>query len=142
MRAINQLWRQFQQAIDAADADGRGFSADGHAEVNALHDYTTERGWRLANLVGRESANERQHRKTSTAPVSFTVAAAARVHIMNNAAWGATRDMQLPAHCFLTMRQTAAEAVVIGFLVRKELTEEWIAAVGKLDYSELMQVSA
>lgn len=136
---IEELWQDFQQAIDAADAEGRGKSADGHAEVNALRDYASNHGgaWRLAQLVGRESANERQHRRTSVPPKSFSISDAARLHIMTSAAWGAAEER--PAvHLFLTMRQTAAEAKVIGYLIRNHIPDGWMDAVLALDYCKLM----
>lgn len=138
VKQINQLWEEFRSTIDAVDklAD----SADGHAEVNALHDYTQDRDWQLASLLGRETANERQHRKGSEAPKAFGVGAAARLQIMTNAAYGASLPKMPSAHLFLTMRQTAIEAEVIGYLLRGHLSQEWRNAVDSIDYSKLMQV--
>jgi len=139
-RQITDLWADFQDVI--ANVDALATSADGHAPENALHDYSTRSTpWRLANLVGRETANERQHRGVTTVP-GFSVGDAAKLHIMSNALYGATFPEMPPAHLFLTMRATAAEAMVIGYLVRAELTPEWMQRVEKLDYSELMKGAA
>jgi len=136
-RQITDLWADFQDYI--ADYDSRSTSADGHAESNALHDYSTTRTpWRLANLVGRETASERQHRGVTSVP-GFSVGDAAKLHIMSNAMWGASFSSLPPSHLYLTMRQTAVEAVVIGYLLRDDLTVEWKDRVASLDYSELMQ---
>lgn len=143
MKAINQLWEQFQAAIDAAYDDAKpSRTGDGHAVANALADYTTERNpWRMANLLGRETANERQHRRGSEAPKSFSVGDAAKLLIMTNAADGAEAGIMPPAHWFLTMRPTMVESQVIGFLTRSRLSAKWINEVQALDYSKLMGVN-
>jgi hypothetical protein len=138
-RKINKLWEIFRNAVDAANADGqKANSADGHAEVNALHDYTRDNSWRLNNLLGRETANERRHRRNEISPRGFSVGTAAKLHIMNNAGHGSTLPAMPPAHLFLTMRQTAIEAEIIGFLARKYLSAVWRAELETLDYSTLM----
>ena len=137
---IDRLWEQFQNAIDAADAEGqKQHSADGHAAVNALRDYTSDRSWRMNALVGRETANERQHRRTSSAPASFTVGSAAKLHLMNAAAYGSTKSEMPLATLFLTMRQTAAEAEVIGYLCSATLSQTWRDELETIDYAKLMQ---
>lgn len=137
---IDKLWKVFQDAIDAADSNGQNaHNADGHAAVNALHDYTTDRSWRLNALLGRETANERQHRRTSLAPASFSVASAAKLHLMNGAAYGSTKTEMPAATLFLTMRQTAAEAEVIGYLCRVTLSQAWRDELETIDYAKLMQ---
>lgn len=142
-KQITNLWMAFQNAIDLADAEGKKLNnANGHAQCNALHDYTSERGWRLANLVGRESANERQHRTTTNNPASFTVGDAAKLQIMQWAAFSADLNVLPSAHLFLTMRPTAVEAEVVGFLCRTCLNQSWRDELATLDYSELMRVSA
>ncbi len=139
---ISELWNQFRLSIDAADADGKKLnSADGHAECNALHDYTSDRNWRLFNLLGRESANERQHRGVPYygRGAQLSVRDAAMLNLMAQASLGAWRGVMPSAHLFLTMRPTAIEAEVIGYLCRKHLSHEWREALGVLDYSKLMQ---
>jgi len=138
---INKLWNQFRASIDAADADGKKLNnADGHAECNALHDYTSDRNWRLFNLLGREQANERQHRGVPYYGnnARLSVRDAAMLQLMQQASYGASQGVMPSAHLFLTMRVTAVEAWVIGFLCRKHLGKEWHEALAKLDYSELM----
>ncbi len=140
-KQINQLWEAFTEAIDRADVEGKKLnSADGHAECNALHDYSSQRNpYRLASLHGRETANERQHRRISAAPNSFTVGLAAKLHIMSNAAYGATLHAMPSAHLFLTVRPTAIESEILGYLCRAQLSIEWRNAVSSLDYSKLME---
>lgn len=137
---IRAAWKQFTQAIDQADAEGQKLqSADGHAECNALRNYSShEQPWRLANLLGRETANERKHRH-GTEPRSFPVGDAAKLHLMSAAAYGATLKAAPSSTLFLTMRPTAAEAEVIGYLCRATLSAEWRNTVESIDYSKLMQ---
>lgn len=140
-QAIRNLWEAFQNAIDLADKDGKKLNnADGHAECNALHDYTRERGWRMSNLLGRETAGERKHRQNSDQPKDFSVGDAAKLQIMQWAAFAQELDAMPSAHLFLTMRPTAVEAEVIGFLCRKHLNDTWRERLAKLDYAKLMAV--
>lgn len=138
---ISKLWEQFRAAIDAADADGRKLNnADGHAECNALHDYSSEKNWRLFNLLGREQANERQHRGVPYygTNAKLSVRDAAMLQIMQQASYQAWEGVMPPAHHFLTMRATAVEAAVIGYLCRKRLDQKWRETLATLDYSKLM----
>lgn len=141
-RTIANLWNAFQNAIDLANADGLKLNnADGHAECNALRDYTRDRNWRMSNLLGRETANERKHRSTTISPKDFTVGDAAKLQIMQWAAFAQELDSLPSAHLFLTMRPTAVEAEVIGFLCRKHLNDTWRERLAELDYAKLMQAS-
>jgi len=138
-RQISNLWMAFQNAIDLADNEGRKLNnADGHAQCNALHDYTKDRNWRMANLLRRETANERQHRRGGNNPVSFSVSDAAKLQIMQWAAFAADLNVMPSAHLFLTMRPTAVEAEVVGFLCRAWLNKSWRDELATLDYTELM----
>lgn len=138
---IEKLWDQFNQALDAANRDGMSkHSANGHAVENALRDYAqTETPWRMASLLGRETANERQHRGHSPSPKGFSVGDAAKLHLMSAVSSGSVRDKEPAAHAFLTMRQTAVEAIVIGYLCRKHITQTWRDELETLDYVKLMQ---
>ena len=138
---IRNLWMAFQNAIDLADAAGRKLNnADGHAQCNALHDYTSQRNWRMRGLIGRETANERQHRKTTSSPSGFSAGDAAKLQIMQWASFAAELNVMPSAHYFLTMRPTAVEAEVIGFLCRSELRQSWRDELATLDYATLMTV--
>lgn len=140
---VNKLWEEFRDAIDASYADGQKngkFSGDAHAEVNCLRDYARDISWHddLAGLVGRETANERQHRRNEISPRDFSVGTAAKLILMNQASFGSTLPAMPPATLFLTARQSAAEAEVIGYLCREHITAEWRAELATLDYAKIM----
>ncbi len=141
---INKLWEQFRDAIDATYADGQKngkFSGDAHAEVNCLKDYARDQSWHddLAGLLGRETANERQHRRNELPIRSFSVGSAAKLILMNQVSFGSKLPAMPPATLFLTARQSAAEAEVIGYLCREHITDEWRAELDTLEYAELMK---
>lgn len=137
---INDLWQQFREAIDAMDAKGCGLSGDGHALINALRDYTTESAHgKLSALLGRETAIERQHRRNMESPRDFTAGTAAKLMLMTSASIGASMEKMPSAHLFLTARQSAIEAEVIGYLCREHLSAAWRDSLAKFDYVELMK---
>jgi hypothetical protein len=134
-KQIDTLWEQFQQAIETAYEEG-------NSEVRtALCDYR-ECSWShdLDKLVERESVNERQHRRGSPtgwkAPISAY--SAAKMLLMNNAVDGTKLKKMPPATIFMNFRQTAAEGIVLGYLVQKHLSEQWRQEVSALDYSKIM----
>jgi hypothetical protein len=135
---INTLWEQFRAAIDATYADGLSRDVE---EAHSLRDYAQNISWHddLAALLGREAANERQHRRNSPHPrYKFTVGSAAKLILMHQAASGSKLSAMPSSTLFLVARQTAVEAEVIGYLCREHLTEEWRKELGSLDYAKLM----
>ena len=85
-----------------------------------------------------ETANERQHRSNRTVQ-GFSSKTAAKLIILDNIADG-SRLLEMPkSTMFLVMRKTAAESIVIGWLLRHTLTAEWRDAVKSLDYATLMK---
>ena len=137
---INTLWDEMRQAINKAyDEHGQRLSFDDG--MGCLRDYAENISWSdgMAALLGRESANERQHRRNRPSVPGFSVGTAAKLILMTNVADGAKREELPSATAFLVLRQTAVEAQVIGFLIRNYLEPEWIAAVKSLDYARLMQ---
>ena len=140
---ITNLWRAFQNSIDIADAEGRKLNnAHGHAQCNALHDYTSQKNWRMSLLLGRETANERRHRRTTESSTVFSTGDAARLQIMQWASFAADLNVMPSAHYFLTMNPEVVEAEVIGFLCRAQLMQSWRDELATLDYATLMQESA
>jgi hypothetical protein len=137
---INTLWEQFRAAIDATYADGLS-RGDVDSEAHALRDYAQYISCHddLAALLGREAANERQHRRNSPHPIhKFTVGSAAKLILMQQASHGSKLSAMPPATLFLVARQTAVEAELIGYLCREHLTEGWRKELGSLDYAKLM----
>jgi hypothetical protein len=137
-KTINLLWIELRQRINQAYAVAdKTRNEDGVC----LRDYAENISWsdNLASLLGREAANERQHRAHRPSVSGFSVETAAKLLLMENIRFGATKEAMPSATAFLVFRQTAAEAQVIGFLIREFLDQEWRQAVVTLDYSKLMK---
>ena len=136
-RQINILWSDFRKAINQAYAQGE----KQHFSGAALRDYAENISWsdNTAALLGRETANERQHRRNRPSVPGFSVESAAKLILMTQAAEGSKLDAVPDGTTFLRFRQTAAEARVIGFLVKDFITSEWRDRVSALDYSKLMR---
>lgn len=135
-KQINKLWEQMQDAIERAAETG-----DDETRA-ALNDYR-ESSWHndLENLVQREQQNERQHRRLSPAGWKAPISAyyAAKLLLLGNIAEGAKKTTMPPATIFLNFRQTAAEGITIGYLLRGFLPAIWSNEVETLDYAEIMK---
>jgi hypothetical protein len=136
---IQANWAEFRNAINKTYM---AHEKDHSHESQALRDYA-EVAWSddLAALLGRETANERQHRRNQPSPDGFSVGCAAMLILMRMAADGSELTQMPSAAKFLTCRQSAVEAEVIGYLCRNNLTQAWREAVRVLDYAKLMQVA-
>jgi hypothetical protein len=132
------FWQQFREAVNATyDEANKNHDQDGIC----LRDYAENISWsdNLASLLGREAANERQHRRNRPSPSGFSVDTAAKLILLDNAVKGAGMSEMPKATAFLVLRRTAVEAETIGFLARKHLSAEWRQAVSSLDYAQLMK---
>lgn len=139
---ISQIWTGLRDAIDAAYAASqkKEFNADGLSEVNCLRDYAQNISWNdsLEKLLRSEVQNEKQHR--GTRPVrGFSSQDAAKLIICNNVLRGSELQTIPSALTFITFRSSAAEANLIGYLIREQVTADWKASVQSLDYSECMK---
>lgn len=130
---IENLWNEFRKVINQSYTD---------YPTSALKDYTENQSMvdGLARLLGKEAANERQHRKWGRSPRDFSVDSAAKLILMHSAVFGAEKIEMPKATIFLELRQTAAEAMVIGWLVRHGLSAKWRQQVQEIDYAKLMSV--
>ena len=137
---VDQLWRELRDAINKA-YDEHGRKAQFDDDFGCLRDYAEDISWSddLAGLLGRESANERQHRSNRPVPRGFSVETAAKLILLNNFAKGAELSEMPKATAFLVLRKTAVEAEVIGFIIKDYLSADWRAAVNAMDYAELMK---
>jgi hypothetical protein len=139
---INQLWEHFRDAIDAAydDAQNKSFSGSAHDESSCLRDYARNISWSdaVARLLATETANERQHRQSRTIR-GFSSQDAAKLIICNNVLRGSELASIPSALTFITFRASAAEANLLGYLVRAHLATGWKQSVESLDYSECMK---
>ena len=132
---IDGLWDEFREAINKAYAVAEKVRDE---DGCCLRDYAENISWSdsTARLLGRETANERQHRSNRPSVPGFSNESAAKLILM----WQASRVKTMPcATAFLMSRQTAIEAQVIGFLAKNQLTDAWRDAVEALDYADLMK---
>lgn len=137
---IDSLWEQFEDAISAAYKEGHKNNND---DVSCLRDYARDISMNdgLRALVGRETANERQHRRYRPSVSGFSCESAAKLILMEQAATGSELEQMPKGTEFLIFRRTAAEARLIGFLSKAFITPAWIDVVHKIDYSALMKAS-
>jgi hypothetical protein len=131
---INQLWEHFRDAIDAAYADTQNPNRD------FLRDYARNQSWSDAveKLLAEETANEREHRQSRTIR-GFSSQDAAKLIICGNVLRGSELETIPSALTFITFRHSAAEANLLGYLIRDHVTPEWKQSVNSLDYSECMK---
>ena len=141
---INQLWEHFRDALDAAYADAQttAFSGSAHDLSSCLRDYARNVSWSddVEELLATETANERQHRQARTVR-GFSSQDAAKLIICGNVLRGSELAEMPSALTFITFRASAAEANLLGYLVRAHLATGWKESVQSLDYSECMKSS-
>lgn len=136
---IDNLWREMRRFINEAYALDRNPSDDN--STGCLRDYAENISWSddLAALLGREAANERQHRSNRPSVSGFSAETAAKLIIMRNVRGGAALAEMPKATTFLVLRQTAVEAEVIGWLIKARIDPRWLEAIESYDYAKLMQ---
>lgn len=135
---INQLWTELHDAIDSAYA-----SHSVKDEKNALRDYARDISWSDATekLLKSETENERQHRQFRSVR-GFSVQDAAKLIICENVLRGSELQTMPSALTFISFRASAAEANLLGYLIRDFVTPEWKVAVKSLGYFECMKAAA
>jgi hypothetical protein len=135
---IDGLWEDFRTAVDAAYTEANTKRDDAGI---CLRDYARNISWsdNLKQLLARETANEKQHRSSRPSVPGFSSETAAKLILLNQVSAGSLLTGMPQATEFLVFRQTAAEARVIGFLIRKFVSVEWHANLAQLDYSQLMK---
>jgi hypothetical protein len=136
---IEQLWGQLQATCTRAAASEQ--SKDQSAIRDALRDYAGEDGKRMLDLLAREIQHEKGHRRfTSYTNQGYPLSArtGAMLLICENTARGTDNANMPPATNFIIWRDTAAEAWLLGFMLRGYLSPEWIKRAKALDYSAIM----
>ena len=138
-QVINNLWQELRQAINKTYQDRP--DPENNNDADCLRDYAENISWSddLAALLGRETANERQHRSNRLSVPGFSAQTAAKLILMDNALRGAEMTEMPKATAFLVLRQTAVEAEVIGFLIKGNLWPAWRKTVKSYDYADLMK---
>lgn len=135
-QTIAECWDQMRDAIDKAYKTGN-IPVEHTA---ALRDYARDISWSddLEKLLDREIANERQHRSTRTIR-GFSCLFAARLIVMNNVARGTFAAEMPSALTFITWRPEAAEAHLLGYLIRHAISADWCQTVDSMSYSDMME---
>ncbi len=135
---VDVLWREMRSAINNAYALA---DKERNEDGACLRDYAENISWSddLAALLGRECANERQHRSNRPSVPGFSSETASKLILMGQVQHGAQSKEMPRATAFLVFRKTAVEAQVIGYLIRKQLSQQWLETVKSLDYANLMQ---
>ena len=139
---ITQIWDGLRDAIDAtyAASQKKDFSGSAYANSSCLRDYARNISWSddLEKLLASETANEKQHRNARSVR-GFSSQDAAKLIICGNVLRGSELKTIPSALTFITFRPSAAEANLIGYLIREHVTPKWKASVQSLDYSECMK---
>jgi hypothetical protein len=135
---ISQLWQGLREVIDRAYE-----SHPVEEEKNALRDYAKDQSWSddLEKLLASETANERQHRNARSVR-GFSSQDAAKLIICNNVLRGSELEQIPSALTFISFRASAAEANLLGYLIRGFVTPEWKASVESLDYADCMKTAS
>jgi len=137
---IDRLENAVRDAIDASFhqteeryPNGSRKSVDYSDERSALRDYVRNMAIfdKWEDLIERETKHERRHRRGAPNGWRFKFSAkhGALIVMLNNVGDGARRGERPAAESFIQMRDTAAEAVLVGYLARAALA----AVPGLLD---------
>lgn len=132
---INAMWQGLREIINETYQNN-----ESREERLALRDYAENISWSddLEKLLREETANEKQHRGTRSVR-GFSSQDAAKLVLCGNVLSG-SRLKQIPsALTFITYRKSAAEANLIGWIVKEFITPEWLALVESKDYGQLMK---
>jgi hypothetical protein len=131
---ITDLWSELRNSIDQT------YQASSEEDASALRDYARNQSWSdsLDKLLTEETTNERQHRSLRSVR-GFSPSDAAKLIICGNVLCGSELTAMPSALTFITFRHSAAEANLLGYLIRANVTPEWKQAVGSLDYAECME---
>lgn len=138
---VDANWNEMRRAINKTYAESNNPTDPKRNDKACLRDYAENISWsdNLSALLGREIANERQHRKNRPSVPGFSNETAAKVILLNNIHDASKLDTMPNATEFLVFRQTAAEARVIGYLIRHNLHDSWHESVKMTDYSKYMK---
>jgi hypothetical protein len=133
---IARIWSGLRDIIDTT------YQANVGEDAKSLRDYARNQSWSddLEKLLTEETAGERHHR-SSRSVRGFSSADAAKLIICGNVLRGSKLTAMPSALTFITFRRTAAEANLLGYLIRANVTQDWRDAVSSLDYAECMEAS-
>lgn len=146
---LENLERRVRDAIDKSFyptedryPNGSRKSVEYSDERAKLRDYVRNMAMfdKWDDLVDRETKHERRHRRGAPNGWRFKFGAkhGARIVMLHNTGDGARLDQAPEATAFISMRDTAAEAVLVGYLAREALR----ADAGLLDALQLLDYAA
>jgi hypothetical protein len=148
---VDRLWEQVRDCIDASYLTGE--RRPNGSRVTVPHDDPRAllRDWvrnqsmtdKMNALEDREAVHERQHRRGAPSGWRHVLSAhhAARLILLHNIGDGSELPAMPDATYMLSCRDTAAEAVVLGFLARDQIwkTDGLREALGLLDYAQAVR---
>jgi hypothetical protein len=131
---ITRMWSQLRDIIDTT------YQANIEEDARSLRDYAQNQSWsdHLEKLLAEETVNERQHRSPRSIR-GFSSQDAAKLIICANVLRGSELTEMPSALTFISFRHSAAEANLLGYLIRANVMPEWKQAVSSLDYAECME---
>ena len=131
---ISQIWSELRDIIDQT------YQANIGQDAKSLRDYARNQSWSdsLEKLLAEETTNERQHRSLRSVR-GFSSSDAAKLIICGNVLRGSELTEMPSALTFMSFRHSAAEANLLGYLIRTNVTPGWKQAVASLDYAECMK---
>jgi hypothetical protein len=134
---ICHIWSELRDIIDQT------YPANIVEDAKSLRDYARNQSWSddLEKLLAEETANERQHRSLR-AVRGFSSSDAAKLIICGNVLRGSELTEMPSALTFITCRHSAAEASLLGYLIRANVAPEWKQAVSSIDYAECMEAAS
>jgi hypothetical protein len=145
-QTINDLYKRTRDAIDATYLTGERRPNGSQVtrdtdEARAIRDYVRNQSWldKFEDLVTREKIHERKHRKFAPAGYQhqLSVEHAALIILLDNIGDGARLPAAPSASSALILRDTAAEAIVVGWCARDALRASpgLLEDLAKLDYA-------
>jgi hypothetical protein len=148
---LRALRRRVREAINAAykrlaDESHRQHGTPHDEHSRAIRDYVENMGMidRFEDLETREGQSERKHRGWGPEWAKYhrhvSVPHCALLIILNNIGDGARLEAEPSATTFVSMRTTAAEAELLGYLARVELLADagLVEALQQLDYAAVV----
>lgn len=141
---IDALWEQLRGIINYSYNRQRAAENHDEAEIaDALRDFAENQSMNdaLLSLLDREAASEVKHRNFVSGSYPISKTTSAKLLIMAAVVQGAGMLAMPSALSFLLLRKTAAEARVLGFLIRHDIPGDWLKEAAALDYSKIMNAA-
>jgi hypothetical protein len=147
---VSSLETRVRNAIDATLLTGERHPNGANVyhdteDARAIRDYVRNQHMfdKFDDLIDREVQGERRHRKHAPAGFVYPISVrqAATAIILHNLGSGAAREAMPSAVLFISLRDTAAEAMLVGYLARVALRADagLLEALDALDYAQAVR---